>query len=389
MKGIALSPQRAELKNPTQPDEHTHPMGITRLELSNFRNIVSGKLDPHPEGCNLIYGDNGSGKTSILEAIYYLSLGRSFRSSKYERIIHHEAQKFSIFAQTSANGSQVPVGIERHMDGEVKIRIAGKDVRSAADLAALMPVQLINSYCYSLLDAPAFRRKYLDWGVFYYSNEFLRIWRTFERALKQRNAALRGQLSLRELEAWTEELIQSAEKLHAARVEYIQQLLPLLSNAVGELLDLNQLEMSYQAGWNETRSYRDLLAESIDRDRVMGRTQIGPHRADFKVLIQGMPAKDILSRGQQKLFVCAMLLAQGMLLKENTNQGLIYLIDDLPAELDATSRFSLMSLLLKQDAQVFVTTVERESVDTFLVNAATKMFHVEHGRIRETDAVPA
>jgi len=364
-------------------------MALLRLDIADFRNLSAVRWQPLANGFNLIYGNNGSGKTSLLEAIYYLSLGRSFRSTVLNRVISNSAEKFSLFAHLGAENQLItPVGIERYQNGETKIRIFGKDVRGAAELASLTPVQLINSNCYNLLDAPGFRRKYLDWGVFYASSEFLPIWRSFERALKQRNAALRGQLPHYELSIWTQELIEHALHFHRIREEYVQNLMPFLTQAIHELLPfslfLYDFKIQYHPGWpigNEGIAYSDILTESLIRDRQLGHTQYGPHRADFKIIINQRPAKDILSRGQQKLFVCAMILAQGALLNSVANKRPIYLVDDLPSELDATSRSLLLSLLSKQQTQIFVTTVERETLDGFLTQYPTKMFHVEHGSV--------
>lgn len=148
-------------------------MALLRLDITDFRNLTSVKLEPIPQGFNLIFGNNGSGKTSLLEAIYYLSLGRSFRSTVISHIIGKTADKFSLFANIMTAASQsTPIGIERHQCGEIKMRISGKDARSIAELANLTPIQLINSHCYNLLDTPSFRRRYLDWGAFYISRSF-------------------------------------------------------------------------------------------------------------------------------------------------------------------------------------------------------------------------
>jgi DNA replication and repair protein RecF len=355
-------------------------MTLLRLDITDFRNLNKIKLEPIPQGFNFIYGNNGSGKTSILEAIYYLSLGRSFRSSVTNRIINNNAEKFSIFAQVRSHlGQNTPIGIERHMSGETNIRISGENARSIAELANLTPVQLIDSHCYNLLEAPAFRRKYLDWGAFYISNDFIRIWKQFEAALKQRNAALRGRLPRCELDIWTQALVENALQLNQIRREYVQSLVPLLFKTLEALLPVDNLEITYYPGWNEEIHYADILTNTIDKDRQVGYTQNGPHRADFKVNINSVPVKDILSRGQQKLLVCAMILTQGTLLYNNTNKKPIYLVDDLPSELDMPSRASLMGLLSKQEAQIFVTAVERETLNVSLTHSSTKMFHVEHG----------
>jgi DNA replication and repair protein RecF len=360
-------------------------MPLTRLEITDFRNLAAAKLEPVSSGFNLIYGHNGSGKTSLLEAIYYLSLGRSFRSSVIGRIVRNTADKFLIFAQKTAHGEQsIPIGVERQLQGDIKIRIAGKDVQSTAELADLTPVQLINSSCFNLLDGgPLFRRKYLDWGIFYLNKDFLRVWRDVAQILKQRNAALRSRRPKRELEAWTGELAAKGVALDQLRQEYVDLLVPVLTQTVAELISIPDLDISYQPGWDKTFSYHDVLTAALDRDMQLGYTQFGPHRADFKIKTQRVNAKDILSRGQQKLFVCAMILAQGALLRSGANKKPIYLIDDLPAELDTVSRSNLIALLSKQETQIFVTAVERGALSDDLLRSPLKMFHVEHGDVTE------
>jgi DNA replication and repair protein RecF len=359
-------------------------MALLRLNITNFRNLISANIEPLAHGFNFVFGNNGSGKTSLLEAIYYLSLNRSFRSSTINRVINKTADKFAVFAHVLTESNQsIPVGMERPLAGEFKIRISNRDVRSAAELASIIPVQLINSSCFNLLDTPAYRRKYLDWGAFYLSTEFFRVWRLYEQALKQRNAALRQQLSPDQLAPWTQELIENALQLDRFRREYVQNLIPLLLDGIDKLLPIKNLEISYQAGWDDDFNYADVLTKSLYKDLQLGYTQYGPHRADFKIIVNNMPAKDILSRGQQKLFVCAMILAQGTLLRKHTNKKPIYLVDDLPAELDMTSRSNLMSLLSQHEAQVFVTAVERDTLEDFFENVPMKMFHVEHGNISE------
>lgn len=357
-------------------------MPLTRLDIANFRNLAAVQCEPLSTGFNLIVGHNGSGKTSLLEAIYYLSLGRSFRSTGVDRMIRHTADKFHIFGSVASENQTTPIGIERKRQGDLKIRIAGRDAQSVVELADLMPVQLINSHCYHLLDAgPAYRRKYLDWGVFYLDKAFLQVWRDFGQVLRQRNAALRSQRPKNEIAIWTEELVTQALRIDHYRRDYLQQLLPSLAATVASLVNLPGLEISYRPGWDEEMGYAEALAKSYQKDVQLGHTQIGPHRADLRIIINKIAAKDILSRGQQKLFVCAMILAQGMLLKASANKKPIYLIDDLPAELDKVSRAKLITLLSKQETQIFVTAVEREALSNALSTLPVKMFHVEHGSV--------
>ena len=358
---------------------------LLRLHLTDFRNFPAVEFAPRSVGFNLLYGLNGSGKTSLIEAIYYLSFGRSFRSHLASRIIRNNTEKFTIFAELSAHdGVRMPLGVERLLSGDLKIRIDGRDATSASELADLTPVQLMNSQGFTLLDAgPLYRRKYLDWGLFYQSRDFLPIWKAYGQVLRQRNAALRsGTSSPKELAVWTQELYLKGLSLDQYRRNYIAALLPELTQTAAALLDLPQLKMAYYPGWDDSQNYLQILENATAKDRLLGFTQYGPHRADLKITINKVTAKDILSRGQQKLFVCAMILAQGAMLK-SANKSPIYLIDDLPAELDTISRNKLIALLSKQETQVFVTAVEREALDESLNGLPCTMFHVEHGCITE------
>jgi len=359
-------------------------MSLLRLDITHFRNLASVKIDLTASGFHFFYGCNASGKTSLLEAIYYLSRGRSFRSSSVGHIINHLAPKFSLFAQIQTNDQQVvPVGVERQRDGTMRVRVAARDKSSIGELLELAPLLLINSNSFNLLDAgPVFRRKYLDWSAFYLAPDFLPVWKTYERVLKQRNTALRERRPSKELEIWSAELIKSATSLDAIRRNVIAQLLPFLQSTLLELIDIPGLELAYYPGWDDSLTYQDAMARWGDRDVYAGHTQLGPHRADFKISINQIPVKDILSRGQQKLFICAMIIGQGAMLHEYANRKPIYLMDDLPSELDHHSRSRLMRLLEKQTAQVFVTAVEREAwVDS--CQTPIKMFHVEHNDVRE------
>ena len=364
-------------------------MGLSLLDISAFRNLASVKLHPVSEGFNFIYGKNGSGKTSLLEAIYYLGLGRSFRSSQLDRVILYSANKLSIFGHiVTTPAHYVSLGLERHVDGKIKFRISGEEVASITELASLIPIQLIDSHCHNLLDSgPVFRRKYMDLGLFYQTNDFLRIWRHYERALKQRNAALRSRASRKELDSWTGELIDSAIPLDQLRRDYVDSLIPLLAAALAELLPLPNLQITYYKGWEKGNNYTEILLKTIDKDYQLGYTQYGPHKADLKIIINDIPAKDILSRGQQKLFVCAMILARGALLQSRINKAPIYLVDDLPSELDIASRSSLIGLLSRQKAQIFVTATENKGWGDFLISNPQKMFHVEHGQVNEISSL--
>lgn len=362
-------------------------MAISLLRLAHFRNISAADIEPSVDGINIISGDNGSGKTSLLEAIYYLGMGRSFRSSQSSRLIQYDAPKFSIFSQLiNELGRIIPVGMERDASGSTRIRLNDSDESSITALTYLMPIRIINSQSHQLFDAPLFRRKFLDWGLFYHQEKFLLCWRHFERALKQRNSALKMRRSRQEVDIWTEEFVKYGLELDVLRQEYVATLTPIMTSLAETLLGIGDLTLDYYPGWNQSADLASVLHDHFADEYRMGHTQYGPHRADFDVLLKGVSAKHFMSRGQQKLLICAMILAQGAVLDQQTNKGLIYLLDDLPAELDSHSQDKLMGLLLKQRTQIFVSAIENETIVSSINNITAKpikVFHVEHGSINE------
>lgn len=359
-------------------------MAISSLRITDFRNLATVELSPCQQGLNIICGNNGSGKTSLLEAIHYLGLGRSFRSASSGRLIRHESDKFSVFAQLLSDQRAIPVGVERELSGLSRVRMAERDVSNAAELAYLLPLRLINSHSYHIFESgPAYRRKYLDWGLFYHFDNFLPCWRHFERVLKQRNAVIRDRRPKCELDVWSDELVRYGNEIDGLRRDYVKLLAPLVFDLAHELLGVDDLQMEYLPGWGGEIDYEAALSQYLDDYRV-GYTQYGPHRADLDITIDGISVKHFLSRGQQKLLICAMIIAQGMLLAQHANKGLVYLVDDLPSELDLHGRKKLISLLSRQKTQIFITAIEQEAIcDAIGRESDVKIdvFHVEHGRI--------
>jgi DNA replication and repair protein RecF len=354
-------------------------MAIETIEFGTFRNIQRAKLTLSPS-INLVFGNNGEGKTSFLEGIYYLSLGRSFRTRSVHSLIQYKQEQLSLFAIIDNKRA----GIAKHRTGETHIKIEGETVGSTAELANLLPVQLINPDTYALLnDGPKFRREFLDWGVFHVEPNFLKAWREMQRSLKQRNLALKMRAPKEEIVLWDPIFSGNAEKLDEYRKKYFESFKEKFIEILNKFIEIKGLSIGYCRGWPESENLSALLVSSFRNDLRLSHTTHGPHRAELEILIDGIPAKDVLSRGQQKLFVYAMRLAQGILFTEQTGRACTYLIDDLPAELDAEKRDLVLNLLQSFDSQVFITSVELKSLETMLQGNLTKVFHVEHGVLSE------
>lgn len=362
-------------------------MPIRLLQIQNFRNLNGIEMQPCA-GINVIAGENGSGKTSILEAIHYLGSARSFRTTASATLLKHNTEKFNIFAEVTSFDQVFRTGHERCTTGETRIRLSDKDLNSITALVRLIPLRVINANTHQLLESgPSFRRKYLDWGVFYQDESFLPTWRFFERSLKQRNLLLKERRLKEEIHAWTQELVKHGEKLHQLRRSYVDVLRPDLLEMSASLLQLAGLEVSYCSGWKNDCTYASVLEDHFWEDHRAGMTVQGPHRADLELMLDNVLMKHFLSRGQQKLLICAMILAQGMTFSKTANKQLTYLIDDLPAELDAESRQRLITLLAEQSSQIFITAIESVMITelTSTLGLPVKVFHVKHGELVGSD----
>lgn len=365
-------------------------MSLRRLSVQNLRNLSMVDIELSPR-LNVFYGLNGSGKTSLLEAISILSLGRSFRSRKYKTLINHDADTYIVFGQVhDEDCGSVPIGVQRDRQGQVQIKKAGKQCSTAAELAESLPVQVMNGHSFGLLEgAPQVRRQFLDWLVFHVEHEFLGVWRNYEKCLKQRNSLLRrDKIDRLQLSLWDRELAPLATRLDELRRNTYERLRPEFEALLGSFEGLQKVGLGYYRGWDKELEFAELLDSTQERDIELGYTRQGPHRADLRIRCGKVAAVDELSRGQQKIAVSALMIAQGKVFSEaQSKKQCVYLIDDLPAELDAQFRTTLANWLASMDCQVFVTGVER---DTLLKawqeqNLETRVFHVEHGTVaRET-----
>jgi len=362
-------------------------MTIRRLRIAKLRNILHADIELGR--VNLLCGANGSGKTSVLEAVFVLGSGRSFRATRLDPVINHDATQCTVFAALldQAGGAPFPMGVSRDRDGGFVGRIQGRTISAAAELARRLPVQLINSATFDLLEGgPKVRRQFLDWGVFHVEQGFHRLWLDVHRCLRQRNSLLRhDRIPATELETWNYRLAEGAALLDEQRRRYFDAFYPVFRRTLSELLSLDGLELSYVRGWDRERDLAAVLTDQLDRDRARGFTQSGPHRADVRVRIRGLSAEEVLSRGQQKLVVAALKLAQGRLFMSMQQRDCVFLVDDLPAELDHGHRRQLCRLLEEMRCQVLLSCVDAGELGgcwSGLPPDELKLFHVEHGVLR-------
>lgn len=332
-------------------------MALRRVQVTDFRCLQSAvlELDPH---FTLISGPNASGKTSLLEALYVLGRGRSFRTRHIEHLIRRGTERFVVFGEIEAMQRHLPLGIEGSSAG-IRAKVAGEKAATLAELALQLPIQIIDPEVHRLIEeGPSRRRRFLDWGVFHVEQEFVGHWRRYHQVLRQRNAALKSRQAPL-VSAWDSDLIRYGELVTMARQRYVQAL-GVQAMPIGAALLGQDLTLSYRAGWVKDQSLAEALANNLKSDLDLGITQIGPHRADVGIRLEGLSVKDRISRGQQKLLAAALLVAQINLFPEGAPIRPTLLLDDPAAELDDERLAKLIAEVSTHAVQLIVTTLHGE-----------------------------
>ncbi len=360
-------------------------MYLTNLKASKFRNLSSVEVMFGPD-INVVYGDNAAGKSSLLELIGYLISGRSFRTSKHGLLVSHEEDQLSAFGEFS-NGFKLGVSFSKKSKFK-KVRLNGKNIRSLSEVAGLYPVQIISPESYHLVDSgPLERRKFLDWLLFHVEHSYSDNWQSFNRLLKQRNRLLRSGPSpskFSELESWDIAFLDSALAIDRQRRSLVEG---ELSKSLRRLLEsvnfefAEEVTIAYYSGF--TGALEERLQQTRQSDFASGSTQYGPHKSDMRIKVNKMLAKDMLSRGQKKVLINCLYLAQTEILKLATDKDSLFMIDDFSSELDVLNQGFLLDTLQKQkNVQIILSCLQPDMIKPFIkeYNSAM-MFHVEHGVI--------
>jgi len=328
---------------------------------------------------NLIVGPNAAGKTTILEAVYMLGLGRSFRTRSITRLIKNGEKELQILGKTLNDGRGQSIGISRTRD-KFQIRINRESHTRLSELAAVLPVQCLTPEThFGFFKSAKHRRAALDWGVFHVEQDFIKTWSNYRKVLKQRNAALKASLNEKQFEPWENQLMENADKIHKQRTSFMNNFIPLVkqfSNKINAGLDI---AIDLAKGWPEKTSLQNALAQNRQLDKRRGFTLYGPHRGDLKIRIDGKNA-DLASSGQQKLAVIAIRLAQIVMMNKVNKVAPILLLDDLMSELDSRHREAVLDILPELPAQIFMTATGMENIGE-KQSIFGRTFHVEQGRI--------
>jgi DNA replication and repair protein RecF len=348
---------------------------LVRLRLENLRAFQNLDLELG-DSWNVFVGPNGAGKTTVLEAAYLLSHARSFRAAPREALVRHGSSGFSIFGRLVRSGAKTGLGLARS-SGELEARVGGARV-PVSDLLREIAVVCFEPGSHELISGAAdVRRRFLDWGVFHVEHDFLLLWRSYQRALRQRNALLRSGAVGVLLDPWDRELARNGAPIMSMRERYGARLGPLVARMLGDLVaELGPAHFQLSSGWQSEDDALEKLEAARSDDLRRGFTTQGPHRADWSIAFERAPRREHLSRGQEKLCALGCVLAQAALFAERRGEWPVVCIDDLASELDVAHQEMLVGAIAGSSAQILVTGTH-ESVALEQLRERPARFHVE------------
>lgn len=352
-------------------------MWLSKIRINNVRNIDDAVIYPGRH-LNFIFGKNATGKSAILESICILAQGSSFRTNHLKEAIGLGGGILSVNGIVDAGNefhNKISVSVKRK---GTKIVINGAEARSRGELLEYFPVQFISPLSYLLIEgSPIFRRQFIDWGVVHLEHLFLDEWKRFKRTLIQRNATLRSGNGS-QARVWDIEFAKYGTIVAKSRKRYLNRLVPHLQGIAEKLLPARNVTIQYFPGWSSEEELLNTLEKDFSKDRKFGYTCSGPQRGDFLIKVDAKNCRSYLSRGQIKLLVLSLKLAQITLQIERKGRFGGFLIDDLCAELDRENINILKGILAETDFQCFITALDRGSLGP-LCGISSPMFHVEHG----------
>ena len=362
-------------------------MSLDSISITNFRNLAKVTLELDPK-FNFVLGLNGSGKTSLLDAFYFLSSGRSFTTNSRRSFIMEGKDECIVRGEINRATQPSRVGVSRSRAGASDIRINGEKILKSSELASCLPTIVLSPESINLLiGSPVKRRSFMNWGTFHVEPLFKEVWERANRCLKQRNFVLQYRPSgSDELASWTDGLIKNSLKIHEYRTEYMRKLKPTFAGVLERVSGLRDVELFYLRGWDEKTHLNEIFDRNSEIDKEKGYTSVGFHRADLRLYVRGKPATETCSRGELKALVWALKLAQSKVLGEkkapNQNKAIL-LVDDLGAEFDGWHRQRIQEYLYETGHQTIITAVDPFAFSGFAEVITSKLFHVEQGKIRD------
>lgn len=365
-------------------------MYLKQLKFTNFKNYPEGEMKFSPK-INCFIGDNGAGKTNILDAIYYLSFCKSYFNTIDSQNIRHHQDFFAIHGYyEQKNGSQEKVQCVLKPNKKKQFKLNDKEYDRLADHIGFIPLVMISPYDRDLINNHSdVRRKYLDGVISQFDASYLSNLLQYNKAVTQRNALLKSFSENRYfepemLEMWDSKLVELGNPIYKVRQTFIQDFLPIFQRYFNFISDGNEKVSISYVSQLEQNELKDLLIQNIAKDRAVRYTSVGIHKDDLEFKIGDYPIKKFGSQGQQKSFVIAIKLAQFEYMRQIKNQKPILLLDDIFDKLDSKRVEQIVKLVNEEEfGQVFITDTQKERIEYIFENNSMdhKIFRIHQSEI--------
>ncbi len=359
-------------------------MIISNLKLINFKNHPERNFDFSSQ-INCFVGNNGVGKTNILDALHYLSVAKSFLGNKDLNNIRTNEDFFSIEGTINDGEKENVIKVQLPKEAKKIIKKNDKPYERIADHIGFLPSVIISPYDSNLIsDSGESRRKFLDAMISQTDSDYLFNLIQYQKTIQQRNALLKNFAKNRyfdaeNLEIYNEPLIKFGTKIFEKRRDFTDKMVPLIQNYY-EIISNGKEEISviYESDL-QYKSFQTIIKENVEKDRIITYTSKGIHKDDLLFAMNGIPMKKSASQGQQKSFLIALKLSQLNRIKELTGKTPILLLDDIFDKLDDTRVSQLIELVNQEHfGQIFITDTSRERTENVVkrINEESKIFEL-------------
>ena len=359
-------------------------MFIKNLKLFNFKNHSEKSFDFSPE-INCFVGNNGAGKTNILDALHYLSMAKSFLGNLDAQNILHDSDFFAIEAEIQGEEKNDIIKVQLPKEGKKIIKKNDKTYERIADHIGFLPSVMISPYDANLIsDGSESRRKFLDAMISQTDSDYLFALIQYQKTLQQRNALLKyfaknRTFDLDSLEIYNDPLNKFGTQIFEKRQRFVASILPTIQHFYEIISKGNEkVTVIYESNLNE-QNFEEILSENLEKDRVLTYTSRGIHKDDLLFVMNENLIKKFGSQGQQKSFLIALKLAQIKRIKDITNKNPILLLDDIFDKLDDNRVSQLIELVNQQNfGQIFITDTHRERTESVVkrINEESKIFQI-------------
>ncbi|MGB0888564.1 MAG: DNA replication/repair protein RecF [Vicingaceae bacterium] len=364
-------------------------MFLKQLSILNFKNYEEAQLE-FSQKINCFLGNNGEGKTNLLDAIYYLSFCKSYFNPVDSQNIKHDSPFFVVegFYNNNEKEEVIYCGLKRNQKKQFKRN--KKNYEKLADHIGRIPLVIITPLDVLLIiDGSDVRRKFVDGIISQYDNGYLTNLLAYNKALNHRNLLLKSfwlnrNFDKDSLEIWDEQLVQYGKLIHNSRKNFIEEFTPIFQKYYSKISkDKEQVELSYRSQLNDG-DFEELLIAGLEKDRGNHYSNIGIHKDDLIFNLGGRQLKKFGSQGQQKTYLLALKLAQAELIQNISKQKVIVLLDDIYDKLDGKRMNQLLGIVGGGDfGQVFITDTNLERIPSILSseNIDYKSFKIEEGGV--------